>query len=134
MYYITAEEAASYVGRPSGSDTQASHITTLPTISLSSDQRYPKVGTEPEGVVGIQAVSPQRVGVFETSVSPAVSVPYVLRLRQEDAVVALQKMGLAVEIFQIEDPQVRPGLVVKQFPAARTLVPAGTKVQLWTAK
>lgn len=134
MYYITADEAASYIGQPSSSTTETSRITAIPVISVDPDLRYPKVGPEPEGWMGIQGITPQQAGVYETSAFPALSVPYILRLRQEDAVAALTKAGLAVEVFQVDDAQVRPGLVVNQSPAARSLVPAGTKVQLWIAR
>lgn len=100
---------------------------------------YPKVGFDQDegsmSIFGGQPGGTKPVGVFATSTRPAVLVPYVLYLSQADALAALTKAGLLVgDIAQVESLQFRPGAVMKQFPEARKLVPAGTRVQLWFAK
>jgi beta-lactam-binding protein with PASTA domain len=98
---------------------------------------YPKVFVSQEGVQesGVLSQSDRQVGVFAVSTTPAVPVPNLLRLRQEDAAAAIKKAGLAVgNISRMQSSQVRPGLVLQQIPRARAIVPAGTEVQLWIAE
>lgn len=64
-----------------------------------------------------------------------VPVPRVIRLPQEDARTALQKSGLSIgTIIQVENFRLKSGLVLRQFPQARSIVPVGTEVQLWVVK
>ncbi len=87
-----------------------------------------------DSVILSQPEEQQWLGVFEVSSTHAVPVPNLLRLRQEDANSAINKAGLALgNVTRVQSSQVRPGIVVKQSPQARAIVPAGTKVDLWIA-
>lgn len=69
------------------------------------------------------------------SVTRSVEVPAVFRLLRTDAEIAFQKAGLAIgNLTLVEDYHLRSGIVLRQFPAAKTLVPVGSKVDLWIVK
>jgi len=105
-------------------ETQSS-LTWYPKVSVSQENSQEPVSLS-------QPDKPQRVGVFAVSATPAVPVPSLLRLRQEDATAAIKKAGLtAGDILHVESSQVRAGIVLKQSPRARAIVPAETKVHLW---
>ncbi len=62
-------------------------------------------------------------------------VPNLMRLREADAVAAIQKAGLAVgTVTRSQDSQWPSGLVMQQSPRARAIVQAGTKVHLWVTE
>lgn len=114
-------------------------ITVMPTTPAATGQAsvlyFPKVGTGQESIWAIQSDTPTRVGLIETSTSPAVSVPNVIRLHQQDAASALTKAGLLTgTVLLVDSIQVRPGYVIDQSPKARQLVPYGTQIQLWVAR
>lgn len=107
------------------------------TESQSNLAWHPKVFVSQEGVQesGVLSQSDRQVGVFAVSTTPAVPVPNLVRLRQEDATAAIKKAGLSVgKISHMQSSQVRSGLVLQQIPRARAIVPAGTEVQLWIAE
>ena len=83
----------------------------------------------------IQVVSGARGYSVSKSEGQLVSVPSVLRLFVSDAESAFKKWGLTIgRITQVETPQTRSGLIKQQFPEANSLVPKGTKVDLWVVK
>jgi len=99
---------------------------------------YPREFASPEGSQSQIAVSQpyvqQRVGVLAISTTPAVPIPYLLRLYQQDAITAITKAGLSIgNIIRVQSAQVGAGIVLKQSPQPRALVPAGTPVDLWVA-
>jgi beta-lactam-binding protein with PASTA domain len=74
----------------------------------------------------------QKVEIVQPSTTYAVPVPNLLRLRREDALFAITKAGLSVgNISLVQSSQERAGIVLKQSPRARAIVPAGTRVDLW---
>ena len=118
--------------------TGQSQVQSQTAAQIGTQTWYPKIlgyqygSQEPGGLS--QLGQQQRVGVFAVSTTPAVPVPNLFRLRQEDAAAAIKKAGLAVgKVSRMQSSQVIPGLVVQQTPRARAIVPAGTQVQLWIA-
>ena len=96
---------------------------------------YPATKSWSEGASAIQNQPATQAGLIRTSTSPAVSVPNVARLHQQDAAAALMKAGLLTGMPTfVDSAQVRSGHVVRQLPQARQLVPAGTQIQLWIAR
>jgi beta-lactam-binding protein with PASTA domain len=68
----------------------------------------------------------------QSSVTHSVPVPNVLRLRSEDAISAINKIGLSVgTITRVQYSQGRTGVVIQQAPRPRNIVPFGTQVSLW---
>ncbi len=115
--------------------TQTTPQTFMPAASNANaaGTYYPALDAWSDGTSYIQTSKP--VGLIQTSNSPAVSVPYVVRLQQQDAMSALTKAGLLTGTPTLVDSaQVRSGCVVRQLPDARQLVPAGTQIQLWIAR
>lgn len=106
------------------------------TVSGSSSiQRYPRVIQGGAGALSIDSGATTRVGLIETTTSPAVPVPNVVRLHQQYAISALTRAGLFPgPILLVDSDQVRSGYVVQQSPQARQLVHSGTRVQLWIAR
>ena len=69
-----------------------------------------------------------------TTTTSTVPIPYLVRLYQQDAITAITKAGLAIgNIIRVQSAQVGAGIVVRQSPQPRALVPAGTAVNLWVA-
>lgn len=103
------------------------------TAGSMTIRQYPALETGEDASYYITSTT--RVGLINTTTSPAVSVPYVVRLSQQDAVAALTKAGLSAGAPKyVDSAQVRSGSVVKQSPPHRQLVPAGTQIQLWLAR
>ncbi len=126
-------------------------------LNMASDGTVPIImaptggwqyGWVPYGSYAPQQSSPQEIrpqpetdsgysilNVPSDSVGRSVSVPPVMRLLQSDAEIAFKKKGLEIgKVTQIEDYQLRSGLIVKQSPAAQSFVAVGTKVDLWVVK
>ena len=73
-------------------------------------------------------------GQYQVMVSGAVPVPNVMRLRQADAIFAIQKAGLVIgNILLMQNAQAGAGLVINQSPRPRSIVQSGTRVDLWVA-
>ncbi len=95
----------------------------------SNVQAQSSIQTQPTASSG-QDVSPQT----QTSGTDIVLVPNLMRLRQQDALFAIHKAGLSVgRITRAQNSQWGVGLIMRQSPRARTIVPAGTRVDLWVA-
>lgn len=64
----------------------------------------------------------------------SVPVPNVMQLSQTNAMFAIQKAGLLVgKINLMQNVRTGTGLVIKQSPRPRSLVPPGTPIDLWVA-
>jgi hypothetical protein len=108
---------------------------TAVTPGQSSIKRYPSIVQGGRGTIFVDSGTTTRVGLIETTTSPAVPVPSVVRLRQQYAVSALTRAGFFPgTIVLVDSDQLRSGYVVQQWPQARQLVPSGTRVQLWIAR
>ena len=111
------------------------HFTYTVSGGESGILSYPTPDSWSKGASSIQTQRPTRTGLIQTSTSPAVSVPNVARLHQQDAAAALMKASLLTGMPTfVDSAQVRSGHVVRQAPQARQLVPAGTQIQLWIAR
>ncbi|GAK60241.1 hypothetical protein U27_00132 [Candidatus Vecturithrix granuli] len=74
------------------------------------------------------SVQPQMMGIS------SVPVPNVMRLRQADALFAIQKAGLMVgNIMLMQNAQTGAGMVINQSPRPRSIVQTGARVDLWIA-
>ena len=100
----------------------------IPNGSYASSQ---SVNVSPSSSLSSSGLNIQRAGDTFASVS----VPAVRRLSFSDAEIAFKKAGLEIgSVTKIEDYHLRSGIVLEQFPAAKTLVQKGTKIDLRVVK
>jgi beta-lactam-binding protein with PASTA domain len=101
----------------------------------STVQYYPSVAEIQGASSSVTSTSTVRVGVYQASLSPAVLVPNVIRLSQQDAAAAIARVGLSVSsVTFVDSAQVRSGYVVRQSPQGRRLAQQGGAVHLWIAR
>lgn len=132
-------------------------LTTTPATQQRSSEWYalPQGWSTPQGWMTSQGVMmpqtqqtwPVQQSYYYTTSSPqtmpvqtqimgigSVPVPNVMRLRQADAMFAIQKAGLTVgNIMLMQNTQTGAGLVMNQSPRPRSIVQTGARVDLWIA-
>jgi beta-lactam-binding protein with PASTA domain/predicted Ser/Thr protein kinase len=121
---------ANYVGSPAEevrAELEASGLVVTSTEEFSS--QYAKglvLSTTP--AEGERVPVGDTVALVISKGPPPVEVPYLIDMKRDDAVAALQQRGLRV---QINEPPFTPlNRVISQNPSAGTLIPAGSTVTL----
>ncbi|MBD3309339.1 PASTA domain-containing protein [candidate division KSB3 bacterium] len=105
-----------------------------PHVSTYSYSSQPMTSYSTPGYYSSPSYTSYEPQSYTPTAAGSVPVPNIMRLGQDDAVIAIQKAGLAVgSITLVPEAQARRGVVIRQSPQARAIVPAGTPVHLWVA-